>query len=558
MKKISLLLCFILCLASFHTVLATDYNIQLSADYYDDRTDALVISGVLPNAIGNVPMSLMVSYSGAVTGAAQTVAVETDGSVSFTFPPVYFSSSAPSGEYTVSVGTLYSDSVVTDTFQYCGADRMYTAMQQVLGVKNGITSFDAVFANYNDALQIDTAAYTSLTTSKESFKTLMSTKTYTLPSGVNSEADSTKVKETVKTFRDDVSEAISICEFMQIQTFAAFEAWVNKYADDYQLDTDVLATQNVDESLIYNSYLLPVMEDQRFLSRISEMPLPENRAALKSRIYEMALLTNIEVKSAVVIKNIFEKFAALFPTTQPQKDAAYSKLATNRYLTYLAAAEAYDIAAQPASVPGVPGVGGGGGGANWGNTANSRPQSITNAIEKNTEAFHDLANAQWATEAITALYEKKIVSGDGSGKFLPQNHITRSEFLKMILLSCGITVDASLESGFSDVSASSWYASYVATAKQLGIIQGGEDGRFLPEANITRQDMIVMLYRAEKHQNSGSFRFADQEAISDYAKDAVSYYAEKGIVSGMGDNRFEPTQLSTRAQAAQLIYNVIR
>lgn len=557
MKKIILLLCIVFCMLSFQMVFADGYNIQVSDNYYDDKKDALVISGTLPDAIGNVPMTLKVVYGGMIVGVSETVANVKDGSVCFEFPPVYFGSTAKSGEYTISVGSLYSDMTFTDTYDYCGADSMFIAMNQILNVKNGTTTFDEIFINYNDALQIDYSSYNSLSVSKSSFNTLMNSKTYNLPSDFITDADSSKVKDAVKTFRDDVSEAISICKFTEIKSSSELNSWINKYSDDYKLDADDVNTPTIDESLIYNDYFKTVMNDEKFLSRISVMKLPENRESLKKHLYEMALLTNIEIKSSVVIKNIFENFKDLFPITKGANDAAYSKLATNRYLTYKDAADAYDAAVQ-GNVIYVPSSGSTGSSSSWGGSSSGSAPSISTPVEKKAESFDDLKNVKWAEEAILALYEKKIVNGDGNGKFLPEKNVTRSEFLKMLLLSQGIEVDKNTNSDFNDVSPSSWYAPYVATAKKLGIIQGNAEGLFMPDSNITRQDMIVMLYRAEKHNISGNYVFADQDSIADYAKAAVSYYAEKGIISGMGDNRFEPVMLSTRAQAAQLIYNAVK
>ena len=78
---------------------------------------------------------------------------------------------------------------------------------------------------------------------------------------------------------------------------------------------------------------------------------------------------------------------------------------------------------------------------------------------------------------------------------------------------------------------------------------------------VTRQDMAVMVYRAlckKGYENKNSkLTFYDADQISDYAKEAVSYLAGKGVISGMGDGRFSPKGNATRAQTAKIIYAVL-
>ena len=126
-----------------------------------------------------------------------------------------------------------------------------------------------------------------------------------------------------------------------------------------------------------------------------------------------------------------------------------------------------------------------------------------------------------------------------------------------------ITVAMSLKSSgsetpFSDVSADDWYAPYAAMAYKEGIVLGDSEGKFNPGDNITREDMVTILYRAMKVTEANMTpNFNDADEISSYAKSAVAYFGSKGIVNGMGDGSFAPKAGATRAQAARILYNII-
>ena len=116
------------------------------------------------------------------------------------------------------------------------------------------------------------------------------------------------------------------------------------------------------------------------------------------------------------------------------------------------------------------------------------------------------------------------------------------------------------ECGFTDVDKNSWYYEYVAKAYVCGLVNG-TDGKFNPDSNITRQDMAVMVHRFMKYSSlklsDSSHNFNDHESISDYAKSAIEVLAGNGVINGTGDNEFNPLGTATRAEASQLIFNIL-
>ncbi|MBQ7792757.1 MAG: S-layer homology domain-containing protein, partial [Clostridia bacterium] len=171
--------------------------------------------------------------------------------------------------------------------------------------------------------------------------------------------------------------------------------------------------------------------------------------------------------------------------------------------------------------------------------------------------FDDMASAIWAQDMVHTLVGKGVISQNAERAFRPMDPVTREEFVKMIVTVIG-SHNQDAVSSLSDVDASHWATSYIATAQELGIVQGNADGSFGLGTNITRQDMAVMIYRTFAmlgiDLSEGTAAFDDSNEISDYAKTAVSALEKQGIINGMGDNTFAPAANATRAQAAKVIY----
>ena len=175
--------------------------------------------------------------------------------------------------------------------------------------------------------------------------------------------------------------------------------------------------------------------------------------------------------------------------------------------------------------------------------------------------FYDLAGSEWAQEPILALYYRGVVNGKSTGVFDPESSVTRAEFVKMIVNALEITADAG-EVAFDDVAQSDWFYDVVHTAAACGIVNGTGSG-FSPNANITREDMAVIIVRAAQYvgvplEGDADVAFIDAAAISSYAVEAVGKMQVNGIVNGMEDGSFQPQQNATRAQACKMLYELLK
>lgn len=178
------------------------------------------------------------------------------------------------------------------------------------------------------------------------------------------------------------------------------------------------------------------------------------------------------------------------------------------------------------------------------------------------KTFEDIQTS-WAKKEIEALAVRNIITGTSEKTFSPQKNITRADFIKMLVGVLGKTEQAA--SGFQDVSPSDYYFEAVSTAKAIGLAGGTGDNKFNPKAQITRQEMMVLLDRAlaisgeQLTEKASLAAFADRDRVSGYAKDSVSKLIASGIIQG-SSGKLRPQDHLTRAESArvlQLVYKLL-
>lgn len=175
--------------------------------------------------------------------------------------------------------------------------------------------------------------------------------------------------------------------------------------------------------------------------------------------------------------------------------------------------------------------------------------------------FSDIESYEWAHEAITTLVEEGIVNGFGDNTFCPDKPVTRSEFIKMLVLGMKLELSASGEIVYDDVSSHDWHYPYVMTSREKNIANGITENLFAPDDNITREEIATMVYRACREyaeQTDAETNFKDFDEVSQWAKEAISAISAAGIVNGYTDGTFRPGNTATRAEAAVIIYRMMQ
>ena len=164
----------------------------------------------------------------------------------------------------------------------------------------------------------------------------------------------------------------------------------------------------------------------------------------------------------------------------------------------------------------------------------------------------------WAYPSIDRLITAGIVSGYPDGSFKPSGNVSKEEYLKMLLTAKPAQSTTLPDSSpFSDVAATRWSYSIIASAVTSGILSvADEGGKLNPSSAITREQMAVYTAKALKLPVTATKPFTDASSIS-YHPDLISAAASSGIIGGYADGSFKPKGNLTRAEAAVVITRVL-
>ncbi len=179
--------------------------------------------------------------------------------------------------------------------------------------------------------------------------------------------------------------------------------------------------------------------------------------------------------------------------------------------------------------------------------------------ENSSLRFTDLASHAWAADSINTLADDGVIKGTTATTYSPANNITRADFALLLVRAFELSSD-NVEN-FADVSASDYFAPELAIARNTGIVNGIGDNKYAPRNTITRQDMMVIVYRALQTLNVefGIYdepNYKDFATVADYAKEAVSALIGAGLVNGK-NGHIAPTDYTTRAEVAVLIKRIL-
>lgn len=175
--------------------------------------------------------------------------------------------------------------------------------------------------------------------------------------------------------------------------------------------------------------------------------------------------------------------------------------------------------------------------------------------------FTDVAEDAWYHDYVYDLVYRGVVNGMTATTYEPEGKLTRAQFVK--LLACSLEEAETLKTyegqhPFTD-SEGHWAETYIAWAKDKGIVEGVSATEFDPEAPITREQMATIFGRYALKQGielpkdaAPAQSFPDADKISEYAREFVELMRIAGILNGYEDGTFRPQGNATRAEAAKL------
>lgn len=178
--------------------------------------------------------------------------------------------------------------------------------------------------------------------------------------------------------------------------------------------------------------------------------------------------------------------------------------------------------------------------------------------------FTDVHEGAWFYGAVKYVYENGLFKGTTPTTFEPGSNMTRG-MLAVVLYRLAGEPETDAANPFTDVKDDAYFAKAVAWAAEQGIVLGRGDGTFAPGEDVTRQDMVVMLYRyavsVGKTGAAGAetLDFTDADEVLAYAKQAVAWAVANGILKGYdlgGAFALLPGKTINRAEVAAIMERV--
>lgn len=187
-------------------------------------------------------------------------------------------------------------------------------------------------------------------------------------------------------------------------------------------------------------------------------------------------------------------------------------------------------------------------------SGNSWLDELTDAlIPYQTAENSTLPKYKWYHDGVAYCLENKLMQGDENNRFNPDSNVTRAELLQILWNREGKPTDNITPSDTAD----SWYSSAVNWASSTGLI-GESDIDY--ETDITRQQLATVLFLYAKYKGADtnvSFDisvYTDASEVSEYAVSAMEYAAANGLINGKSEKTINPNDCTTRAEIAVILY----
>ena len=181
-----------------------------------------------------------------------------------------------------------------------------------------------------------------------------------------------------------------------------------------------------------------------------------------------------------------------------------------------------------------------------------------------TAVYNDVKNdTSWFYPGVQYCLSYGLMSGMGNGSFAPGEYTTRAQ-VAQILYNLHGNPEVSGGTPFTDVPEGAWYQKAVTWAHSVGIVNGVTATTFSPNANITRQDFVLMLMRYLNNvrmvdrtwKPDDLSRFVDAGSVGSWALDAMKDAVAINAISGVpvdGRLYIQPARNATRAEAAKIL-----
>ena len=152
--------------------------------------------------------------------------------------------------------------------------------------------------------------------------------------------------------------------------------------------------------------------------------------------------------------------------------------------------------------------------------------------------YSDVPAGSYYEKAVIWAMQKGVANGMGGGKFEPDGQLTRAQLVTVLYRAAGEPDTGKQVNPFTDVPDDTWYTRAVIWAANNGIVNGVAKNTFAPDDSITREQIAAMLYRyagAEAAKEDKLSAFPDAAKVSDWAKEALNWAVASGLINGVAD-----------------------
>ena len=183
--------------------------------------------------------------------------------------------------------------------------------------------------------------------------------------------------------------------------------------------------------------------------------------------------------------------------------------------------------------------------------------TVTVTFAETPLPFTDVTEGDWFYDAVRYAYETGLMDGVGDSLFAPNSETTRAQLVTILYRLAGQPA-VSGDLPFTDVENGTWYTDAVAWAAENGIVNGTTDTTFAPGDDITREQLVTVLYRYAESKgydvsaSADLSGYPDAGQVQDYAQPAMAWAVAEGIVEGV-DGNLNPAGNATRAQIATIL-----
>ena len=177
--------------------------------------------------------------------------------------------------------------------------------------------------------------------------------------------------------------------------------------------------------------------------------------------------------------------------------------------------------------------------------------------------FTDVKADAWYANAVRFCFENNLMAGTGSGlTFSPNEPFSRAMFVTVLAAFEWASLDSYTGTHFSDVAVGKWYSAAVEWAYLNNYAGGTGDGKFSPNASVTRETLATFFYNYFRQKGWGTperaslSAYPDGSQVSSWAEEAMSWAVAIGIIGGAevdGETWLQPKKTATRAVVAQIL-----